>query len=98
MSIYVLFNFAALLSLPPDSADAKIFKMADSDADSATDSPPSSRSTSSSSSGSSSSADSKASPTSNDGGKLKSFGSGGSLLMTVVVMASIGWMFIFTAN
>ncbi|KAL6331015.1 hypothetical protein AAG906_009443 [Vitis piasezkii] len=86
-----------LLSLPPDSADAKIFKEADSSAESSTDSPPASTSTSSSSSsssGSSSSADSKATPTSNGGGKLKSFGSG-SLLM---IMASIAWMFISTAN
>ncbi|XP_017981965.1 PREDICTED: protein YLS3 isoform X2 [Theobroma cacao] len=80
-----------ILNLPPDSPDAKIFEEADqgSTTTSTANSPPTS-SSSSSSAGTSSSSVSKATPSSNNGAKVKVF-LGGNWL---VLMASIAWMLI----
>ncbi|XVF34774.1 hypothetical protein REPUB_Repub18cG0087700 [Reevesia pubescens] len=89
-----------ILKLPPDSPDAKIFKEADQGSrttTSTTNSPPTSSGSPSSSSSSSSSSDgtnsnsvSKATPSSNNGAKLKVFVGGNGL---VLLMASIAWIF-----
>ncbi|KAK6945013.1 Bifunctional inhibitor/plant lipid transfer protein/seed storage helical domain [Dillenia turbinata] len=92
----------SILNLPPGSPDAKIFAQAapDSSTTSSTDSPSTSAATSTGSSSSSSastmspstsgsSSDTKATPDSNNGGKLKSLESRSFLLM---MMSFIAWM------
>lgn len=90
--LFDIVSFAAILNLPPNSPDAKIFKEAD-DPDSTTDSPSSSTPFSNSPTGSSSSGstDSKTDPSSNGGAKFKLSETGNMLVMMVVLMA---WMFL----